>query len=449
MHICVLSASPKGSYSITYQTVRYLALRFPEDSFEVLHVGARIRAAEKDFAPFCEAMQKADLLLFCYPVYTFMAPYQLHRFIELMKAHGVSLAGKYAAQITTSKHFYDVTAHAYVRENAEDLGLLYLGGLSADMDDLLCERGRAEAEAFWKLVHFRAENGLYEVPAVRSAEEPKAYLPLGKKTEKREGQQIVIVANLAEGDTALASMIEDFRDRYPAKSRVVNLCEYPFKGGCLGCFGCATSGKCVYKDGFDDFLRNEIQTADAIVYAFRVQDHSMGARMKLYDDRQFCNGHRTVTAGMPMGYLVAGDLSAEENLRTVIHGRSEVGGNFLCGIATDAAGVDALAATLEYALKEKLTQPSNFLGVGGMKIFRDLIYLMQGMMKADHKFYKAHGLYKDFPQKKKGTILKMKLVGTLISNPKIKKKMGNKMNEGMLMPYNKIFKKLEEENKSK
>ena len=111
--------------------------------------------------------------------------------------------------------------------------------------------------------------------------------------------------------------------------------------------------------------------------------------------------------------------------------------------------MDALAATLEYALKEKLTQPSNFLGVGGMKIFRDLIYLMQGMMKADHKFYKAHGLYKDFPQKKKGTILKMKLVGALISNPKIKKKMGNKMNEGMLMPYNKIFKKLEEENKSK
>ena len=43
----------------------------------------------------------------------------------------------------------------------------------------------------------------------------------------------------------------------------------------------------------------------------------------------------------------------------------------------------------------------------------------------------------------------MKLVGALISNPKIKKKMGNKMNEGMLMPYNKIFKKLEEDNKSK
>lgn len=39
-----------------------------------------------------------------------------------------------------------------------------------------------------------------------------------------------------------------------------------------------------------------------------------------------------------------------------------------------------------------------FLGVGGMKIFRDLIWMMQGMMKADHQFYKEHGIY-DFPRK--------------------------------------------------
>lgn len=82
--------------------------------------------------------------------------------------------------------------------------------------------------------------------------------------------------------------------------------------------------------------------------------------------------------------------------------------------------------------------PANFYGVGGMKIFRDLIWLMRGMMKADHRFYKAHGLY-DFPQKKHGMILKMKLAGALVSNPKIMKKIGNKMNEGMLAPYRKVL----------
>ena len=77
-----------------------------------------------------------------------------------------------------------------------------------------------------------------------------------------------------------------------------------------------------------------------------------------------------------------------------------------------------------------------------MKIFRDLIWQMQGMMKADHKFYKAHGQY-DFPQKKRGTMLKMYLVGALLSSPTIKKKMGNAMNEGMLAPYKKLFEKLD------
>ena len=59
-------------------------------------------------------------------------------------------------------------------------------------------------------------------------------------------------------------------------------------------------------------------------------------------------------------------------------------------------------------------------------------------MKADHKFFKAHGQY-DFPQKQKGTILKMYLVGMLLGNPKLKSKMGNKMNEGMLAPYKKVL----------
>ena len=84
--------------------------------------------------------------------------------------------------------------------------------------------------------------------------------------------------------------------------------------------------------------------------------------------------------------------------------------------------------------------------VGGMKIFRDLIYQMRGMMRADHKFYKKQGIY-DFPQKKKLTSLKMYLVGMLLSNEKVLSKMGNKMNEGMLAPYAKLFAQMDKEKK--
>ena len=80
-----------------------------------------------------------------------------------------------------------------------------------------------------------------------------------------------------------------------------------------------------------------------------------------------------------------------------------------------------------------------------MKIFRDLIYQMRGMMRADHKFYKKQGIY-DFPQKKRLTSLKMYLIGMLLSNEKILGKMGNKMNEGMLAPYTKLFARMDKEN---
>ena len=175
----------------------------------------------------------------------------------------------------------------------------------------------------------------------------------------------------------------------------------------------------------------------------------MGATFKMYDDRQFCNGHRTVTMGMPVAYLVSGEYSKEMNLRMILEGRAEVGGNFLAGIASDEIdadkSIDRMAETLMYALKNSYVQPANFYGVGGMKIFRDLIFVMQGMMKADHKFYKSHGQY-DFPQKQLGRLIGMYLVGAMIANPKIKSKMGNKMNEGMLMPYKKIMDKAKKEN---
>jgi hypothetical protein len=170
----------------------------------------------------------------------------------------------------------------------------------------------------------------------------------------------------------------------------------------------------------------------------------MGASFKLYDDRQFCNGHRTVTMGMPMAYIVSGNYSKEFNLQMIIEGRAQVGSNFLAGVATDETDpdteIDMLSKNLCYALENKYVPPQNFYGIGGMKIFRDLIWLMQGFMKADHKFYKKHGQY-DFPQKKRGTMIAMYLVGALMNNPKIKAKAGNLMSEGMLMPYKKLLEK--------
>jgi len=442
----VINGSPKGKYSITLQTVLYMQKLHPEHEYTFLDAGAKIKLYEKDFSEAKTMLEAAELILFDYPVYTFIVPSQLHRFIELMKEQKVNVKGKFATQISTSKHFYDITAHNFIRDNCADMELRYIKGLSADMEDLLSTKGQDEASKFFKYVFFCVENDVHEMlekPLI-SAKHMPVSIPSadGEKSE----EEIVIVADLAPDDRQLEDMIERFQKVFPMKSRVVNIHEFPFRGGCISCFNCAVDGTCIYKDGFDKFLRENIQSGQGIVIAFSIKDHSMGSLFKTYDDRQFCNGHRTVTMGMPFGYLVSGDLSREENLKLIINARAEVGGNFLAGIATDENDpdreIDTLAKRLTYAVEHKYVQPSNFMGVGGMKIFRDLIWQMQGLMRADHKFYKAHGQY-DFPQKHRGRMFAMYLVGAMMSNKKIKAKLGNKMNEGMIAPYKKALEKID------
>ena len=443
MKILVLNASPKGKNSATVHTALYLQALHPEHEFTFLPVGQRIKAYEKDFAPVRAELERAELILFCYPVYTFIAPYQLHRLIELIKADGVDLSGKFASQITTSKHFYDVTAHRYVEENCCDLGMKTVRGLSADMEDLLCEQGQRDARNFFEQLLFSCEHGLFVTPPVKPpVREQAVYQPSLADVPKRGEKDVVIVTNCAPEDGNLKNMIADFRAALPYESRVVNLRDFPFGGGCLGCFGCAVTGTCVYKDGFDTFLRQTIQTAHGFVYAFTISDHYTHSSFKCFDDRQFCNGHRTVTHGTPIAYLISGNYRYEPNLRMIVEGRAEVGGNYLCGVATDegdtAGEIRALADNLAFAMEKGLTRPANFYGVGGMKIFRDLIYVMQGLMKADHKFYKAHGIY-DFPQKQKKRIWQMRLVGALLAVPSIQKQAKGKMTEAMIGPYQKVI----------
>ena len=450
MKIAVINGSPKGKFSVTVQTIRYLQLKNPEHEFQILNAGQMIKALEKDFSRAREIIDQCDAVLFSYPVYTFLAPSQLHRFIELLWSEGVDMKGKFVSQITTSKHFYDVTAHRFIEENMLDMGARVIRGLSADMDDLLTEKGQNEADKFFERFVWSKENGVYTEGEIKKYITNRVPTQIPEvEIEHVEGKDVLIVTDCSIGSN-LEAMIERFRANFKYKTRVINLNDVKINAGCLGCMHCVSSAKCVHKDGFDEFLRTKIHSADAIVYACEIKNHSFGTRFKLYDDRNFCNGHRPVSVGMPIAFLISGNYSEEGNVRTLAEARAEVGGNYLAGVATDEFNpneeIDKLCKSLAFALDTKHVAPRNFYGVGGIRIFRDLIYEMRGMMRADHKFFKKHGYY-DFPQKRKGRTVAMYLAGSLFANEKLLKKMGNKINEGMLMPYDKLFKKLEKESK--
>ena len=495
MRVLVLNGSPAGKDSITLQTVHFIGKYYTNTEFEILHVAQQIRTYERGFSKAEEALERADLILFCYPVYTFLVPSQLHRFIELIKEHGLDLSGKYATQLSTSKHFYDTTAHRFVQDSCDDLGLRYIRGLSADMEDLLGRKGQREALEFFKYVRWCMKNRIYEtpnyarIPASVMTPETRVTSETGKDTEgqaaedqaaeskaeksqagkgqaakpgcgidqKAACRRIAIVADLPEAESGarLQEMVDAFSMMSDFPCDVINIRTLPMKGGCLGCFHCAADGTCVYTDGFDRMLREQIQDTDAVVYAYTIDGHSMGSRFKMFDDRQFCNGHRTVTMGKPVGYLINGRLSVETNLQTVMEARAQVGGNYLAGIACNEKDAEEtgrqiwqLVQSMEYVIRNDYNPPANFYGVGGMKIFRDLIYQMQGLMREDHRFYKEHGFY-DFPQKNKGKVAGMYLVGAMMNNEKLKKKLGGRMTEGMLMPYRSLLKRVEKRQEQK
>ncbi|MFI3325417.1 MAG: iron-sulfur protein [Clostridia bacterium] len=447
MNILVLNGSPKGKSSITVQTPLYLSKRYPKHDWSVLHVGQKIKYYEKNFTEVKQGLEKADLIIFTYPVYTFLAPYQVHKFVELMKENNVDLKGKFASQISTSKHFFDITAHKWIEENVYDFGMKFIAGLSADMEDLLTEKGQKQAEVYFEKMIFDIENNIYHSKEISTYTKKSDYTSCISSTEKTGDKDVVIVTNCHEDDNNLKAMMNDFINLSSHNIRVINMRDFKFSGGCLGCLSCTTTQKCIYRDGFDDYLRNEIQNADAIVYAFTIENHYTHSSLKCYDDRQFCNGHRTVTVGMPVGYIISGDYSHEENLKTLVEARSDVGGVYLCGVATDekdtSLALTNLNKSLEYALTHVMDKPATFYGVGGTKIFRDLVYLMQGMMVADHKFYKANGIY-DFPHNKKGKMLQMKIIGGVMNIPSVQKKMKGKMNTFILQPYEKLMEKTAE-----
>ncbi len=228
MKIAVINGSPKGKYSITLQTVRYLEKKHPEHEFSVLHAGQRIKALEKDFTEARVLMMASDAIIFSYPVYTFICPSQLHRFIELLKAEKVDLSGKYATQISTSKHFYDITSHKYIEENMLDLGMKYIKGLSADMEDLLTDEGKKDAEKFFDRFLWSVKEDIYtSAPALKSSYSMVPATPSVPTRAEKIKKDIVIITDETDESSNLSLMISRFRSSLPYESRVVNISEYP------------------------------------------------------------------------------------------------------------------------------------------------------------------------------------------------------------------------------
>lgn len=455
MKVAVLSGSPKGEDSVSLQSLYYMGKKFPEHTYEVFHISKSINKIKSDnerFNTIIDAVREADLVMWVTPVYTFLIPAQLKRFIELIHERKAADAfqGKFAGVLTTSINFFDHCAVNYLRSTCEDLGMLFGGAFAADSFDLLDEGERNKLQQFAQLLF---DNASVKAPL------QKAFFPLN--TLKRnyspgeitpsvdlKGKKILVIKDQDYSNTSLGSMIKTFTSSFNGTVDVVNLMDVDVKGGCLGCIQCGFDHECIYdgKDGFKAFFNTTAKEADILVFAGETRDRWLSSTWKQFFDRSFFNNHIPVLADKQVAWLISGPLGQLANLREIAEAFVEWQRANLVDIVTDEevsdadldASIQRLADGLVNASLSGYIKPATFLGKGGHKIFRDDIWgRHRFVFQVDHAYYEANGFY-DFPQYDEAAIEMNKNMMALTKDPEMRKAVRGMIKSEMVKNHKKI-----------
>jgi len=459
--VLVVNGSPKGEHSLTLQHSLYMLGQEKEIEWKVLQVGevlSNINYEEAWLESTIADIEWSDAIIWNTPVYIMLVPWQLMRLFRIIKDAGRAniFKGKYATSMITCFHYHDNVAEDWLRSTSEDLGMSFIEGRTADNMDMLREQDRYSMRFFMR--------EFLEACRTRRPVERK-FIPLNNtkspdfrpdmisdagafKTE--EGDVVpktVLLTDEYGKEGNLSRMIEVFMDAYPYPIEVVDINDFPYDGGCQGSLQCQLLGVCERKDGFQTFYYNLLNNCDVLVFGMNIEGRYFSLVWKLFLDRAFANGHRTSMMGKHTAYLVAGPLRAQPGLRQILEVKDNMGRENAVGIIGDEY---ENSKTLEYILRDTARRLSrvvaanyqksvNFLGISGMKIFRDLTYSMRGVSKEDHRFYRKHGLY-DFPQKQIGMQLFNVVMGLAFNLKSVRKRVFENIPELYIKKHKKIVK---------
>ncbi|GKX29358.1 flavodoxin [Vallitalea longa] len=419
MEFIILNGSPKASNSVTLQSIKYLQLNFKEHDFICINIARELNKYESDknsLQLLCEKIQKCDGVIWAFPVYHLLVPSTYKRFIELISENEMMdyFKNKYTCVFTTSIHYYDNTAHAYMEGICNDFKMYYIDSLSHAMNDLLDEKRRKELVLFFNNFIFAIENKIKPLPN---------YLPIKKQNYIFQSQdilskistnsKIIILTDMKENDTSLTNMVNYYINCFDmdhTSIEVINLQDLKMNS-CIGCCHCARKNLCVFdkKDDFRKTLDNIIENADILIYAGTITDRYLSSDFKKYFDRTFCYNHVPMMSGKQIGYIISGNLNQNANLRTILEVYGQNDSN-LIGYVTDQScndeavqqGIESFTQLGVHYSENKYHRPKNFLGVGAHKVFRDAIASDLGaIFVEDYKYYKRNGVFDYFTVKQK------------------------------------------------
>ena len=459
MKIAVLNGSPKGEVSVTMQYVAYLQKRFPGHQFTVHPVAFSIKRLEQDPAAFQSVMddvRSSDGVLWAFPLYIMLVCSQYKRFIELIRERGAEdvFRGRYAASLSTSIKFFDHTSNSYIRSISEDLGMKFVGSYSAHMNDLGKEDEQQRLTLF-AADYFKAISSQRHVArhyAPLHGNSPVLPVRQAAATVASAGKSILILTD-EHGDDASNSNLRAMTSYLSAAwngARVVNIRNLDIRGGCLGCLRCGQNYECAYKgtDAYVDFYRNEVQRADILVFAGAIVERQLSWKWRQFFDRSFFNTHTPSLTGKQVAFVVAGPLGQLPDVRQIYKAWCELHEANLEEFVSDEmlpdevfANLDALAQTLVSRASTGYVRPRTFLGIGGMKIFRDEIFgHLRIAFPADHRAYRRRGFY-DFPTSKPFTRLGIAFLALLLKIPPLRNAFVKDIKRGMIMAYKRPLQK--------
>ncbi len=457
MKFVVLNGSPKGNeISATMQYLYYMQKKVPGHEYEYFTIAKDINKIENDkfeFDKILKSIEKCDAVIWIIPVFLFLVPAQVKRFIEIVfeRKKTKAFAGKYATVIFTSGALvFDHTAHNYIQAISEDFGMKFYRGYSVAMPDLQHSQCQESTKNFF--IHFVAavEN---KDPMPRRSHviswKPAAYRrPVVNRQKKIAGKKILLLTDHSAGSN-LEQMVETYRESSRYEVEVLHIeNDLEMKAPCLDCLKCIFTGECRHKDGIKAFYDTKILPADALIFAGTMVDRYLSTAWKKFFDRSFYNGHRPVLAYKECAMLISGPLRQEPNLLEIFEGLFHYTRMEVVGTVTDEDRdsratyglIKQLAGSVDRRLEIGPVYQQNFLSRGAHVLLRDVIYAAAPVLNADHRYFKKLGLY-DFPQRwNKDRALKI-MLNIFMRIPPMRNMIKKDVLKFMMMPITDVVKK--------
>ncbi len=437
MKFVVLNGSPKGDISVTMQYVKYIQANFKQHQIDIINIAHGIKKIEKDenyFNDILDKVKSSDGVIWAFPVYVFTVHSNYQRFIELIFEKNAQAAfnGKYTFIMTTSIHFFDNTAIDYVHSICDDLGMYYVDYFSPKMYDLQQQETR---QKLTKCMQIFIETIESKMPVFKNfnpvSYSPVQYTPESTSTKLNTGGKKVVIITDSSENSNLKNMVKKFTGLFSSNVELLSIKDFGIKGSCLGCMRCGYNYTCVYegKDDYTNVYNSKLKTADIIVFAGSIEYRYLSSEWKQFLDRGFFNNHTPSLMGKQFGFIISGALSQNQNLRQVLEAFVQWQRSNLVGFVTDEYSscmeidkrLEALGTKLINLSIKDYIKPANYLGIGGMIIFRDSIWGdIRFPFAADHKAYKKMKAY-DFPQKNIRVRISNAIMSAMIKIPTVRK----------------------------